>query len=128
MSFEYQDLIGRSFRFGGRGPDEYDCWGLARECLRRQGLNPPDYPSTELGAENAETLSGAVPRWIELQEPEIGCVVAFRMSLGMASHVGIVVAPGRFLHVLEHTRACVERLSSPLWKRRIAGFYRWPDA
>jgi cell wall-associated NlpC family hydrolase len=127
MTFGYQDLIGKPFRFGGRGPDEYDCWGLVRECLRRQGLNPPDYPSAELGTVNAATLAQAAPAWTAVQTPAFGCVVAFRMNCGMASHVGIVVGRHQFLHVLEHTHTCVERLSSPLWRNRITGFYLWEE-
>lgn len=129
MTFEYQDLINTPvpFVWGGRDPRTgLDCWGLARLCLERQGLNPPEYVSSEEARANGLTAEQAVrcDRWQSLNAPEVGCVVALRNPPGF--HCGVVVGRNRFIHVLRDTCVCVERLSSPLWRYRIAGFYRWP--
>ena len=40
--------------------------------------------------------------------------------------VGYLLTRDMFLHTLEQTHgAVVERLSLPLWKHRVVGFYRW---
>jgi len=43
---------------------------------------------------------------------------------GWCSHFGIVIGEDRFLHTREKTGALIERLSSIVWKKRIAGIYR----
>jgi cell wall-associated NlpC family hydrolase len=125
MTFRWDDLVGARFCYGGRGP-EFDCWGLVREALLRQGQDPPEYPSSDDGSANAATaaIATASPVWERLTEPEVGCVVAFRDDCGLVSHVGVIIEGGRFLHIREATAACAEKLNSPLWRRRIAGFYR----
>jgi cell wall-associated NlpC family hydrolase len=44
------DLIGKPFVMGARGPDAYDCWGLVREVMQRMrpGLALPDWASDQM--------------------------------------------------------------------------------
>ena len=39
----YEDLIGVPFVDGGRDTNGMDCWGLVRECFKRQGIVVKDY-------------------------------------------------------------------------------------
>ena len=43
MQVTYDDLIGRPFVDGGRGPENFDCWGLATDVFRRHGKILPDF-------------------------------------------------------------------------------------
>jgi cell wall-associated NlpC family hydrolase len=43
----YADLLGKPFADGGRGPDSFDCVGLAIEVQRRRGLDIPDFVSSQ---------------------------------------------------------------------------------
>lgn len=39
---EYKDLLGKPFRWGARGPDAFDCWGLVMAVFRRAGVDLKD--------------------------------------------------------------------------------------
>lgn len=125
--FDYIDLIGKPFEWGGRGPMAYDCWGLVRECLLRQGLKPPEYPSSAIWQANAMTMAKAMQAWKPLDWPTPGCAIALRMDQSGPTHCGIVVEEDKFLHITEKTCAVVERLTHPIWMRRIRGFYEWAN-
>ena len=119
----YVDLIGKRFREGARGPAEYDCWGLLQCVLRRMGHNPTDFPS-----DPALLLQAISDEWQPLdREPiEPGDGILLRSSdPRYLWHVGVVVSPGRYLHVRQSVGACVERFDLPATRRRIVGFYRY---
>jgi cell wall-associated NlpC family hydrolase len=122
------DLVGAPFEAGGTGPG-YDCYALVREVRRRMGQPIPEYafPAAlviqpeAVGAEVARAL----PDWRPC-DPVEGALVAIKNSCRWVNHVGIVVAPGQFFHTLEKIGAHLARLDSPLWARRIVGYYTWP--
>ena len=51
----------------------------------------------------------------------------FRIA-GLPRHVGLVVDTDRFLHMPSRETSCVERLSSPMWAKRIEGYYVLKDS
>jgi hypothetical protein len=57
---DINDLIGKPWRLGARGPDAYDCWGLVREVLQRMrpGLPLPDWASDEMTRSRQRALMG----------------------------------------------------------------------
>jgi cell wall-associated NlpC family hydrolase len=117
----YRDLIGKPFRWGARGPDAFDCYGLVREIYRRHGIKVPNYTSpTEGPAIIAAMLSGA-EMWRET--PCAPGTVAL-MKIPMSMHVGFVLDDFRFIHAWEVSGGvCVERLSD--WSHRIVRFYQF---
>jgi len=120
----YAGLIGRPFEAGGRGPG-YDCWGLCRSVLQRNGIDVPDYPSTCDADRNASLIIAAMESGWEECEPQAFAVALFRMDRRLGTHVGVMVDGQRFVHVIAPMGVCVERISHPLWRKRILGFYRW---
>ena len=121
-------LLGKPFAWRGRGPDEYDCWGLVHECLVRTGVpHVPDYPSSEEGAVNAATMLDAMGcGWRKLGGPQPGAVVVLRSAFCGQWHCGFMLTSDLFLHTTEQTQgAVVERISSPLWTRLVVGYYLW---
>jgi cell wall-associated NlpC family hydrolase len=122
----YSDLIGKAFAPSGRGPLSFDCYGLVKCVLERNGIPAPDYPSAEDAGVNAGLILAAMEAgWQEVKVPEANCVVLFRMDQRAGTHVGVMVDGERFLHALKETGVCVESVRSELWKRRILGFYRF---
>ena len=124
--YNFSDLIGKAFEYGGRGPDSFDCYGLAKEVFKRAGRELPEVNSpTEfntihnVGQDLKELIS------VEVPEPEPFCIVGFMIRPPFVSHMGIVLEDGfRFIHVLENTLVCIERLDNATWKDKIGGFYR----
>lgn len=124
--FDLSDLIGKPFKYGGRGPSEYDCYGLAIEIYSRKGHELPDINSpTEF-----ETIHSAGQELkslisVEIEKPEPFCIVGFKIRPPYISHMGIVLDDTfHFIHILRNTNVCVERLNSIIWKDKIGGFYR----
>ena len=126
LNFEYADLVGKPFRDGGRGPDAYDCWGLAKEVFTRAGWrNLPDYPISCYDAANiSRQIDEERPQWIRLDAPEAPCLIAIRFNtVRLVNHCAVYIGNGKMLHIREKTAAVIERIDSIMWRRRIEGYY-----
>jgi hypothetical protein len=120
----YADLLGKPFARGARGPEAYDCLGLALEMARRLGYRFPDFVSCE-DTLHAELGQGACsladcPR---IAVPEPGCVALLRMGPDQ-HHLAFFIDRFRMIHTTAATGCVIERALEPLWKRRILGYYR----
>lgn len=117
---EYDDLIGKPYVYGGRGPDEYDCWGIVMEMYRRRGITIPDYerPETLMGI--THLMQQEVQLWTPCSPAE-GVAMYIRMS-GHPHHVGVYLGMNKFIHTYEGPNVvCIDR--ADIWKRRIVGYY-----
>lgn len=116
----YSGLVGARFVDGGRGPLEFDCVGMLIEIQRRLGRTMPDYAS------NVSLLAGAlVDHWDQVNSPQPGDGVLIR-SVNPRWHVAVVIDSCRMISANEAAGCvCIERFDSPLYSRRIQGFYRW---
>lgn len=120
----YADLLGKPFARGARGPESYDCLGLALEIARRLGYRFPDYVSDEATL-HAELGAGGCsladcPR---IAAPEPGCVALLRMSADQ-HHLAFLTDRYRMIHTTQTTGCVLERILEPMWQRRIMGYYR----
>jgi len=120
---DVSDLIGTPFRYGARGADAYDCYGLVMECARRDGVTLPDFGSVDNMGMNAAIVGASLPQWQETSRRP-GVVVLLRVGRFIA-HVGYVLdGGGRFIHAWEGSGGVtIERLDE--WKQRIVGFYEY---
>ncbi|MDU2063785.1 MAG: NlpC/P60 family protein [Sporomusaceae bacterium] len=127
---DYSDLIGKPFKDGGRGPFEYDCWGLAAEGFRRCGILLPDYQiSCDASDQVNMEINANRKKWVPCTgEIPVPALVVFA-DRGVCTHVGVYIGQGKFLHAYEKTGVAVGRTNHPFWKNRIEGFYRpgWLD-
>lgn len=121
----YSDLIGKEFKHGASGPDNYDCYHLCQEVLKRNGIEIPDFsPANDKGLIHQTILEGR-ELFTRIDRPKRLCLVTFRMHPKYVTHVGVVLKPPYFMHIMQNCRAVVERLDSPEWARRTEGFYQW---
>jgi cell wall-associated NlpC family hydrolase len=96
---DVNDLIGKGWLIGGRGPDRYDCWGLVREVLQRMrpGLPLPDWASDEMTRERQRALMAeAFPAHCT---PATDLVPGVLLHSERAAHIAIVVGGGMVLEV-----------------------------
>lgn len=123
----YSDLIGKPFANGGRGPDGYDCLGLALEIFRRTGLDVPDYniPAFHCARIDTVVAQEAATSWQRLPGPIAPCLVVIKNHPQYINHVGVCVGSGMFIHVMQKVNVCLDRLDSPVWRKKIRGFYRY---
>ncbi len=132
---DYLDLIGVPFKYGGRGQDALDCYGLVMTCERRQtGREIPDYRSPEVLRDIADQIAAEKYRWhchaakpsegvIPFTEMLPGRVLEIRIK-GLACHVGYIHRARHFLHTWEATGGVTEE-SIELWRHRILGVYEY---
>ena len=84
-----EDLIGRPWVAGGRGPDAFDCWGLVRWCWRKQfSIEVPEIPvdAADLRAVLAGFRSHPErQRWQLVERPREGGVV-FQGPVDLTTH------------------------------------------
>jgi cell wall-associated NlpC family hydrolase len=129
--------VGIPFLSHGRDRSGCDCYGLCWLVMREQfGIEAPsyagDYPDALEAAEVARLIADMTSplylrgdwRWLALSEPRAGDLVVMRIQ-GRPWHVGIIVARDWMLHVRPGANACLERLDSMRWRKRIVGFYRY---
>lgn len=137
--------IGIPFVEFGRDAKGCDCWGLVRLALGEQfGVN--NLPMHTQGYRDtgkdragcAATCAAEAASWIDvchggrpdfggigrLERP--GDVVMLRM-MRFPMHVGLVVARGWMLHVMDGIDSTIERYDGAAWQNRVTAFYRHRD-
>jgi cell wall-associated NlpC family hydrolase len=80
-------VVGSPYRYGGRGPNAFDCSGLVYYSYRAAGI---DVPRT-----SAQQFDASTPIGIEEARP--GDLLFFRYTRKV-SHVGIYLGDQRFVH------------------------------
>lgn len=134
-----QKYIGLPFAEGGRGPASFDCWGMVAAVLRAErGIEVE--PFADIGTYDspavAERVQAEIARtdWrpveqVDAQPFDVAVMWVARRLMGRdtartLSHIGIVTAPGRLLHIERETRSVCVRFSHPAVAWRLHSFYR----
>lgn len=122
----YIDLLGKRFEYGGRGPDAFDCYGLAVELYRRAGLALPDYRSSDDNEYQANGFAdGAHMYFDRVAQPQELDIILFQILPRFVTHCGVYVGNGRFVHITSKTSVAAEELSGPIWMEKQRGIYRF---
>lgn len=121
----YEKYLGIEYKFNGMSPEEgFDCMTLVHQVAKDDGIFIPIVNHLGFNITNHSVLftneisSG---RW-EQVEVQPKCAVVFRIA-GKIQHIGYMINEKEFIHIMENSHVSVERLSSPAWNKRIAGFY-----
>lgn len=107
-----QGRIGSPYKYGGAGPDAFDCSGLVAYAHRQIGVAVPRTA--------AQQFAAATP--VKRGELRPGDLVFFRLDSRDVSHVGIYAGDGRFVHAPQrggHVR--MARLDDEHFRRSFAG-------
>ena len=112
-----------------------DCLGLARGVWRVVvGAEPQAIPpySRDWGETGLREVlaDGARGMMIEIPVAEIGpgALILFRMApRAIAKHVGILTTPDCFIHSYERL-GVIEEVLTPIWRRRIAFAFLFPES
>lgn len=127
-------FVGIPWADKGRDVTGADCWGLLWLVMREmRGIALPSYSDQYVTADDRRALdaliAGELSPW---QEIERGAELPFDAVLmregRFLRHVGLVVEPGRLLHVSRNSTSVIERYREGLLKTRVVGFYRYRDA
>jgi cell wall-associated NlpC family hydrolase len=115
------DLLGIPFKRGARGPEAYDCYGLAREMFRRAGVVVPDFKSPGALEEIENLISHECHSWRKVPVGTVGALVTFRVD-GAGAHVGYMLGGDRFVHCIEPEGVTTERLTNNMRLRPLASY------
>ncbi|MDB5618474.1 NlpC/P60 family protein [Tardiphaga sp.] len=127
-----RDYVGLPWAFAGRDRNGVDCWGLLWLIYR-------DVVKVEVASYAAETMDAPEREQIaqllsadRVRSPWVSVepgsarefdMVVFRRG-GLDSHIGIVVSPGRMLHIMHGGEARVESFDAGRWKAKLIGVHR----
>lgn len=130
---DYSDLVGIPFKDGGTGmhgsnPGGYDCYGLAKEVFRRNGVILPELNISVLACRQvsqAHIDGGLKSRCKRISTPVTPCLVQILSSNpGYANHLATYIGDGRVIHVTIKSCAMIQRLST-IHPKKIEGFYQY---
>ena len=103
------DQVGVRYRYGGAGPDGFDCSGLVHYAYRRAGLAVPRTTGQLWAA--AEQVSRS--------DLKAGDLLFFSIE-GKMSHVGLYLGQDRFVHAPQSGRTVsVESLGAPFYRSAL---------
>jgi cell wall-associated NlpC family hydrolase len=126
--------LGVPFKEGGKAKDGADCGGLVQLWyLHELGIDISDH-GFDRSAPHSVLFDGQSPlvsvleddfeplRKIPDARPMRHDILLFRHRRKEPDHVGIVLSPTRFLHVLEGGFSCAAEIAS--WRSRLVEIYR----
>lgn len=114
----------------GRSRAGVDCYGLLTLVYKEiAAVALPSHADGYLTPEDREAVTGLIQGslgpWIEVPAGRERALDGVLMTeAGVPRHIGIVVCPGRLLHIENGETAVIESYAGWRLKRRIAGFYR----
>ena len=113
------DFRGVPYVNGGSNPSGFDCSGFVQYVFGRHGTALPREVRDQYRTGRRVDVNNAQP----------GDLVFFQTSGRGASHVGVVIGDGRFVHAPSSRGVVrVERYDGSYWSRRVVGARRVVDA
>jgi len=111
-----ESRLGAPYRYGGSGPDTFDCSGLVEYAYRQVGIAVPRTAAAQFAA--------ATP--VRRHDMRPGDLVFFRLSGRKVGHVGIYVGDDLFVHAPQsggHVRTA--SLDEEIFRRGFVGAGRF---
>jgi cell wall-associated NlpC family hydrolase len=109
------DFLGVPYRNGGSDPSGFDCSGLVQWVFARHGTMLPREVKDQY----------RVGRSVDLRDLSPGDLIFFETVSRGASHVGMVIGEGRFIHAPSSNGVVrVEPYTANYWIRRFVGARR----
>lgn len=110
---EARKYQGVSYRYGGTGPDGFDCSGFTQFVYSYCDISLPRSSVDQYTAGRAVQESDARP----------GDLVFFKINYRRVSHVGIYLGDGQFIHAPSPgKKVSIASIGVNYWKSRLAGF------
>ncbi|MBQ0111956.1 MAG: C40 family peptidase [Bacteroidales bacterium] len=102
MGINIDDLVGKPYKKNGRGPDGYDCYGLAIEVEKRFGhtwLNIEDCTKENYSFDDCLNQWKNEVKVIEIDSPiSESDVILIKDRKGIVSHIGVYLGNNQIIH------------------------------
>lgn len=119
----YKDLLGVRFTPHGRNKEQgFDCYGLAIEVLKRNGitLNDVFYEKIE-NEEEIKRQAFLKTKTIKIDKLEKNCIILITVK-NEPTHIGIYIGDGLMIHATNNFGVQIEPVRK--WYKRIVGLYK----
>lgn len=122
--------LGTNFKFNGNSIEEgFDCINLCCAIAKDRGVPMKNINHSFTNIDNYHNLfeqKDNNSEWLPLTNLNdlTNSLVVFKIN-GKISHVGYMLDEVMFIHIMEHSKVTIEKITSPQWERRIVGFYRY---
>lgn len=119
----YTDLLGCKFKVHGRNKQEgFDCYGLAIEVLKRNGILLPEVPYDCLDETHfiRDTFFTSV-KYEKIDKPIENCIIEIQYK-GIPNHLAVYIGSGKLIHSCMDCGVRIEPLHR--WENRIKGYYK----
>ena len=83
-------LLGRPYRYGAAGPDEFDCSGLVYYVFKTTGV----FVGSRMSAQGYKSIATPITE----SEAREGDLVFFTNASGTTHHIGIYIGDGKMIH------------------------------
>lgn len=111
-----ESRVGAPYRYGGAGPDAFDCSGLVIYAYRQVGISVPRTAAQQFAA------ATPVPR----RDLRPGDLVFFRLAGREVGHVGIYAGDDRFVHAPQSGGSVrIASLEDEWYRQRFVGAGRF---
>ena len=127
MRLDINDLLGKPYKAHGRGPDNFDCYGLVIEVEKRLGHTMPDLYTKlsecdkwDFDPHNAD-FSTKLTGLVKTNKPDFGDVILFFDEKGRINHTGVYLKDDDFIHC----NNCGVHISKTKYDTRRQEVYTW---
>lgn len=133
LNTDYYKYLGVNFKFNGDSIAEgYDCINLCCAIAKDRNIPMKNINHSLMDISNYHGLfnqKNDYTEWLQLTDYNdlANSLVVFKIN-GKISHVGYMLDNISFVHIMEHSRVTVEKITRPQWEKRIVGFYRYIGA
>lgn len=121
----WQQLVGKPFRDGGRGPTHYDCLGLSIEYNKLRGIEVVD-PRVSGATARGEFSKRWSESWEPVTNPRVGDLVLAKTTVDGAEtwHTLVIVEPRLVLHTTVATGSITQSFDAFLRRGRVVSYWR----
>jgi cell wall-associated NlpC family hydrolase len=119
----YEDLLGTKFTPHGRSKEQgFDCYGLAIEVLKRNGISVQDvFYKTLKESSDVKEIAFRNNTFQKLDKPQKNCIVMITVK-GEPTHVAVYIGEQLIIHATKEKGVVIELIRH--YKKRIEGYYK----
>jgi len=107
---EAKKYAGTPYKWGGTTPKGFDCSGYLNYVYQKAA-----------GVNLSRTVEGIYKQGTKVSKPQVGDIVFFETYKPGASHAGIYIGNGQFIHSSSSKGVSVASMSSSYWSKRYLG-------
>ncbi|WP_078411010.1 C40 family peptidase [Priestia abyssalis] len=107
---EAKKYAGTPYKWGGTTPKGFDCSGYLNYVYEKAA-----------GVNLSRTVEGIYKQGTKVSKPQVGDIVFFETYKPGASHAGIYIGNGQFIHSSSSKGVSVASMSSSYWSKRYIG-------